>query len=90
MENYHKYLNIAELEGSWGFHINTVGSARVAPNKNYPNNRQHPNDHTFTWDKGRILDSYYVVYMGCCGAFHLFETIVLIGMVFAFYPHLIT
>ena len=63
MENYHKYLNIAELEGTWGFHINTVGSARVAPNKNYPNNRQHPNDHTFTWDKGRILDSYYVVYI---------------------------
>lgn len=63
MENYHKYLNIAELEDTWGFHINTVGSARVAPNKNYPNNRQHPNDHTFTWDKGRILDSYYVVYI---------------------------
>ena len=63
MENYHKYLNIAELEETWGFHINTIGSARVAPNKNYPNNRQHPNNHTFTWDKGRILDSYYVVYI---------------------------
>ncbi|RZL18805.1 MAG: AraC family transcriptional regulator [Pedobacter sp.] len=63
MENYHKYLNIAELEENWGFHVNTVGSARIGPNTNYPNNRQHPSDHTFTWDKGRILNSYYVVYI---------------------------
>ncbi|MES2456150.1 MAG: AraC family transcriptional regulator [Bacteroidota bacterium] len=63
MENYHKYLNIGEFEKKWGFYINTVGSAKVAPNKHYPNNRLHPNDHSFTWDKGRILDSYYVVYI---------------------------
>ncbi|MES2826937.1 MAG: AraC family transcriptional regulator [Bacteroidota bacterium] len=63
MENYHKYLNIGEFEKQWGFYINTVGSAKVAPNKLYPNNRQHPGDHSFTWEKGRILDSYYIVYI---------------------------
>lgn len=63
MENYHKYLNITEFEKSWGFYVNTVGAAKVGPNKNYPDNRHHPDDHSFTWNKGRILDSYYIVYI---------------------------
>ncbi|TDQ06626.1 AraC family transcriptional regulator [Pedobacter metabolipauper] len=63
MENYHKYLNISDFEKNWGFYVNTVGSAKVGPNKNYPNNRHHPSDHSFTWDKGRILDSYYLVFV---------------------------
>ncbi|QNL48204.1 AraC family transcriptional regulator [Olivibacter sp. SDN3] len=63
MENYVKYLNISSLEKDWGFYVTTVGSARVGPNKNYPNNREHPIDHSFTWDKGRILDGYYIVFI---------------------------
>jgi AraC-like DNA-binding protein len=63
MKNYCKYLNISEFEKNWGFYVNTVGSARVEPNKNYPNNRQHPIGHSFTWDKGRILDGYYIVFI---------------------------
>lgn len=63
MKNYQKYLNISEFEKNWGFYINTVGSAKVEPNKNYPNNREHPIDHSFTWDKGRILDGYYLVFI---------------------------
>jgi AraC-like DNA-binding protein len=63
MKNYHKYLNITEFEKSWGFYVNTVGCAKVAPNKKYPNNQLHPHDHSFTWDKGRILNSYYIVYI---------------------------
>jgi len=63
MENYQKYLNITSFEKRWGFYVNTVGYAKVGPNVNYPNNRDHPADHSFTWDKGRILDSYYIVYI---------------------------
>lgn len=63
MENYRKYLSISSFEKDWGFHVNTVGSAKVGPNKNYPNNREHPIDHSFTWDKGRILDGYYIVFI---------------------------
>lgn len=63
MENYRKYLSISSFEQDWGFHVNTVGSAKVGPNKNYPNNRVHPIDHSFTWDKGRILDGYYIVFI---------------------------
>ena len=63
MENYHKYLSIGESEKQWGFYVNTVGATKVPPNKQYPNNRNHPNDHSFTWEKGRILDSFYIVYI---------------------------
>lgn len=63
MLNYCKYLNNSEADKKWGFYVNTVGSASVAPNKNYPNNRVHPTDHTLTWDKGRILNGYYIVFI---------------------------
>jgi hypothetical protein len=63
MQNYRKYLNISSIEQEWGFHIKTVGSAKLAPNKNYPNNNAHPMDHSFTWDKGHILDGYYLVFI---------------------------
>ncbi|QEC76315.1 AraC family transcriptional regulator [Mucilaginibacter ginsenosidivorax] len=63
MQNYQKYLNVGPAEKNWGFYLNTVGSAKVGPNKNYPNNREHPIDHSFTWDKGRILSGYYIVFI---------------------------
>lgn len=63
MINYSKYLNITTLEKDWGFYVNTVGSAKIAPHKSYPNNQIHPKDHSFTWNKGRILDGYYIVFI---------------------------
>lgn len=63
MINYNKYLNVTTLEKDWGFYVNTVGSAKIAPYKSYPNNRVHPKDHSFTWNKGRILDGYYIVFI---------------------------
>jgi AraC-like DNA-binding protein len=63
MQNYRKYLNISSIEREWGFYINTVGSAKVGPHKSYPNNHAHPMNHSFTWDKGRILDGYYLVFI---------------------------
>ena len=63
MQNYQKYLNVSQHEKNWGFYVNTVGFAKVGANKNYPNNREHPIDHSFTWDKGRILNGYYIVFI---------------------------
>jgi len=63
MQNYQKYLNVGSAEKNWGLYVNTVGSAKTAANKNYPNNREHPIDHSFTWNKGRILDGYYIVFI---------------------------
>jgi AraC-like DNA-binding protein len=63
MGNFHKYLNITPEEEKWGFYVTTVGYSRIAPHQVYPNNMAHPTEHSFTWDKGRILDGYYIVYI---------------------------
>lgn len=63
MQSYHKYLTTGEYDKKWNFYVSTIGSASVKPNKDYPNNRVHPVDHSFTWDRGRILNGYYLVYV---------------------------
>lgn len=63
MLNYRKYLHINSFDKKWDFYINTVGSASVPANKDYPNNQAHPADHTLTWEKGRILNGYYIIFI---------------------------
>ncbi|HEY8657895.1 MAG TPA: AraC family transcriptional regulator [Hanamia sp.] len=63
MNNYSKYLNISKLEEQWGFHVITVGYTKVAINQVYPDIKEHPPDHSFTWNKGRMLDGYYLVFI---------------------------
>jgi AraC-like DNA-binding protein len=63
MHNYHKYLAITPLEEAWGFYVTTVGYSRTDPNQVYPDNQEHPLTHSFTWNKGRILNDYYIVFI---------------------------
>lgn len=63
MRNFNKYLTINKIEENWGFYINTVGHSKYNHNETYPNNKEHPPGHAFTWDKGRILNGYYLVFI---------------------------
>lgn len=63
MLNFHKYLAITSLEEAWGFYVTTVGYSRTDPHQVYPHNKEHPLTHSFTWNKGRILNDYYVIYI---------------------------
>lgn len=64
MTNYFKYLNVSSIEEKWGFYITTVGYSRIYPNENYPNNNEeHPQNHSFSWNKGRILNGYYLIFI---------------------------
>jgi len=63
MLNFHKYLAITPLEESWGFYVTTVGYSKIDPNQTYPHNQGHPLTHSFTWNKGRILNGYYLVFI---------------------------
>jgi AraC-like DNA-binding protein len=63
MSNFHKYLAITPLEEEWGFYVTTVGYSRTDPNEAYPHNTEHPLTHSFTWNKGRILNGYYLVFI---------------------------
>jgi Transcriptional regulator containing an amidase domain and an AraC-type DNA-binding HTH domain len=63
MHNFHKYLPVTALEEQWGLYVTTVGCNLVGAHQDYPNNREHPPTHSFTWNTGRILDGYYVVFI---------------------------
>lgn len=63
MNNYHKYLPVTEREKDWGFYITTVGYSETRPDQSYPNTTEHPATHSFTWNNGRILDGYYLIFI---------------------------
>jgi len=63
MNNFNKYLTPSSIDEKWGFFITTVGYSKIDTNQSYPINRDHPTTHSFTWNKGRILDDYYLVYI---------------------------
>ena len=55
-KNFSKYLNITELERAMGFYVLTAGHSTSDIRQTYPDNRSHPEDHSFTWNKGRMLN----------------------------------
>ncbi|WP_257669778.1 helix-turn-helix domain-containing protein [Parapedobacter tibetensis] len=63
MDNYHKYLHVSDLDKDWQFYVNTVGYCKTNKNMHYPDMSKHPKDHVFSWNKGRILDGYYIVFI---------------------------
>lgn len=63
MNNFHKYLAITSQEEAWGFYLTTVGFSKTEANQVYPHNTEHPLTHSFTWNKGRILNGYYLVFI---------------------------
>jgi AraC-like DNA-binding protein len=62
LNNYFKYLNITPTEERWGLYVTSVGYSKIEPNDNYPN-QVHPQSHHLTWNRGRILNDYYVVFI---------------------------
>lgn len=63
MKNYYKYLHVTETEKKWGFYVTTVGYAQISPNQSYPPVEGHPETHRFNWNRGRILNGYYIVFI---------------------------
>ena len=51
------------MEEKWGLYVNTVGYSRINANQIYPNNKEHPQTHSFNWNKGRILNGYYLIFI---------------------------
>lgn len=63
MNNFYKYLPVTSVEEDWGLYVTSVGYTRINPKAVYPPSAGHPTSHAFTWDKGRILDGYYLVFI---------------------------
>jgi len=62
MEAFFKYLTPGEDDVDWGLYLNVVGKAIITPGINYPS-PSHPSGYYFTWDNGRILHEYQIVYI---------------------------
>ncbi|QMW04812.1 helix-turn-helix domain-containing protein [Spirosoma foliorum] len=89
LNNFFKYLTVSKTEESWGLYVTTVGYSKVEPNQNYPN-ESHPDSHKLTWNRGRILNDYYIIFItrgkGVFEAENLQPTEVSAGQCFFLFP----
>lgn len=60
MEDYFVYLPENRICAAWGCTAISTGFTRIPPHSNYPPSR-HPDDHHFSWARGRILQAYQIV-----------------------------
>lgn len=60
--NFFKYLNTGPIEEKWGIYVTTVGYSKVTANERYPK-EEHPPSHQLTWNRGRILTDYYMIFI---------------------------
>ncbi|MBL4674878.1 MAG: helix-turn-helix transcriptional regulator [Mucilaginibacter sp.] len=62
MKNYYKYLPISPSDENWGLQVLHAGYQEYAPGGQYPD-AEHPKHHTFSWENGRVLHEYSLVYI---------------------------
>lgn len=62
MNNYFKYLPVSEHDTNWGLYVLNAGYNRIGPASTYPS-AGHPADHQFSWDKGRVLEEFQLIYI---------------------------
>ncbi|MFS8617506.1 MAG: AraC family transcriptional regulator [Solitalea sp.] len=62
MQNYHKYVSVSEEDEDWGLYLVTAGQARTDKGSRYPGG-DHPREYLFNWNRGRILNGLYIVYV---------------------------
>jgi AraC-like DNA-binding protein len=62
MEDFFKYLAPGEDDVNWGLYLNVAGKSVIPPGTVYPSH-SHPSGYYFTWEKGRILHEFQIVYI---------------------------
>lgn len=60
--SFYQYLPVEEDALRWGLHVLDSGFADIPSGSPYPPVR-HPGDYHFSWDAGRILQEYQLVYI---------------------------
>jgi AraC-like DNA-binding protein len=62
MQDYFSYLPRPEGPLVWGVAVTGAGFTRIPPGGDYPPKHfHHPSDHMFTWDQGRVLETWQVL-----------------------------
>ncbi|BDD12189.1 transcriptional regulator (plasmid) [Fulvitalea axinellae] len=62
MKDFFKYLIPNEDDIEWGLHVNVSGIAEIPKNVEYPP-KGHPSGYFFTWQRGRVLDEFQLIYI---------------------------
>jgi AraC-like DNA-binding protein len=62
MENYQKYLPVSPDDLSWGLSVLNAGANSIKKDEPYPS-KNHPLQHYFNWNNGRVLDEYQLIYI---------------------------
>ncbi len=62
MVDFFKYLTPGEDDVDWGLYLNVAGKSVIQPETSYPSHN-HPTGYYFTWERGRILHEYQIVYI---------------------------
>lgn len=62
MQNYSKYFAVSESDKSWGIHTLDCGTSMIRPGAKFPA-REHPESYRLTWDRGRILHEFQMIYL---------------------------
>ena len=60
--SFHRYFPVSSRDRKWGLFVTTIGETRVPPHTPYPP-VGHPKGYAFDWQKGRVLDSFALVYV---------------------------
>jgi AraC-like DNA-binding protein len=60
MKDYFVYLPKQPADSIWGCVATGVGYTNLSPGTDYPP-RQHPLDHYFDWNNGRVLQSFQII-----------------------------
>lgn len=61
-KSWFRYLPLTPDAHRWGFYVLNAGYTSVPPNTPYPPEK-HPKDHFLSWEKGRSLNSFTLVYI---------------------------
>lgn len=62
MINYYKYLPVNRDAAKWGLCVMDTGCGRIDLSDTYPR-QDHPAHHYFSWENGRVLQEYQLIYI---------------------------
>jgi AraC-like DNA-binding protein len=54
---------VSPFEEEWGLYITTLGYTKIDINQVYPPIEGHPENYSFNWNSGRILDDYTLIFI---------------------------
>lgn len=61
-KSFYRYLPVSDRDCKWGLYAITAGESLIAPGAVYPPDG-HPKSFAFDWSRGRILESFALVYI---------------------------